>query len=113
MPAPALLLVTYRLRVPVDGFRVHATQAAEHIVGAPGLRWKIWGLNAKTGEGTSVYLFDDRAAADAFAAGPAIQALKSGPAEEVTTRTAPIDLALSLATRASDALGSFHPGEAT
>ena len=104
-----LLSVTYRLRAPAQDFRVHAETAAHTIARAPGLAWKIWGLDPETGLGTSIYLFRDAAAARAFAAGPAISALRNGPAEDVTTRIAPVDVALSIITGASGALALSEP----
>ena len=44
-----LLSVTYRLRAPAQDFRVHAETAAHTIARAPGLAWKIWGLDPETG----------------------------------------------------------------
>lgn len=99
-----LLLVTYRLRIPAQEFRVHAETAAANISKAPGLVWKIWGLDPETGQGTSVYLFRDAATARAFAAGPAIAELRNGPTEDVTTRIAPVDAGLSTLTGATAAL---------
>jgi hypothetical protein len=105
---PAQLSVTYRLRVPARDFRAHAETAAELIAKAPGLVWKIWGLDRESGLGASVYLFRDIASATAVAAGPAISELRSGPAEEVTTRIAPVDTGLSAITRAAAAV---NPGD--
>ena len=99
-----LLSVTYRLRVPAQDFRVHAETVAHNIARAPGLVWKIWGLDPETGLGTSVYLFRDAAAARAFAAGPAISTLRNGPAEEVSIRVAPVDAGLSAITGAAATL---------
>lgn len=99
-----ILAVTYTLRVPVAAFRDGAREAARRIADAPGVCWKIWGLDEVTREGTSFYLFDDRAAAEAFAAGPAIAALRDGPAMNVTTRLAPVDRDLSAVTHAARAL---------
>ena len=99
-----LLSVTYRLRVPAQDFRVHAETAAHNIARAPGLVWKIWGLDPETGLGTSVYLFRDAATAEAFAAGPAISALRNGPADDVSIRIAPVDTDLSTLPGAAAAL---------
>jgi hypothetical protein len=98
---PTLLCVTYKLRIPAENFRVAAQAAAQQIAAAPGLVWKLWGLDADTGEGTSFYLFRDAALAKAFASGQAIAALRSGPAETVTTRVAPVELPLSAITAAA------------
>lgn len=101
---PTLLAVAYRLRIPAAEFRSHAEGAAPRIAETPGLVWKIWGLDPGAGEGTSLYLFRDAASAGAFATGPAIAALRAGPAEAVTVRLAPVDLGLSTMTGAAAAL---------
>lgn len=100
----AMLIVTYELRVPVEEFHSAACEATADISGAPGLVWKIWGLDAK-GEGTSAYLFGSVAEALAFADGDALQALRSGPARHVQTRIAPVAVELSQMTKATSALG--------
>ncbi|HMQ94868.1 MAG TPA: YdhR family protein [Amaricoccus sp.] len=98
---PTLILVTYRLRVPVAEFRAHARTAAARIAEAPGLLWKVWGLDEATGLGTSAYLFRDSASAEAFAEGPATSELRAGPAMDVFTRIAPVDAGLSAITGAA------------
>ena len=105
-----LLAVTYTLEVPVAAFRARAHDVAPQIADAPGLRWKIWGLDEATGEGTSFYLFDDRQSAEAFAAGPAIAALRDGPAVDVATRIARVDAGLSAVTHAKAALARHSDG---
>ncbi|WP_157775817.1 YdhR family protein [Hartmannibacter diazotrophicus] len=67
---------------------------------------KIWGLDETTGEGTSVYLFRDADLAKAFACGPQIEALRSGPATDVAIRLAPIEEDLSRITHAAPALAA-------
>jgi hypothetical protein len=39
---------------------------AESIASEPGLLWKIWTENAAAGEAGGVYLFESRAAAEAY-----------------------------------------------
>lgn len=41
---------------------------AESIAREPGLSWKIWTENAETGEAGGIYLFADRASAEAYLA---------------------------------------------
>jgi hypothetical protein len=102
---PTLLLVTYRLRIPVTDFRAYARTVATGIASAPGLVWKVWGLDDETGLGTSAYLFRDAASAKAFGEGPAIGELRAGPAADVVTRIAPVDVGLSALTGATPILG--------
>lgn len=102
-----LISVAYRLRISSESFRAHAETSARLIAEAPGLIWKIWGLDSDAGEGTSFYLFRDTASAHAFANGPALAALRKGPAESVTVRIAPVDMALSNITGAAPALAGM------
>jgi hypothetical protein len=96
-----LLTVTYRITGDVQAFRVRAAHTAVKIAGSPGLRWKVWGLGPD-GTGVSAYIFETAAAADAFANGPAIGALKSNPlVQSVTLASAPVDATLSQITKAS------------
>lgn len=41
---------------------------AESIAGEPGLLWKIWTENPETNEAGGIYLFEDRASAEAYLA---------------------------------------------
>jgi|GEM_PF-2318060 len=102
-----LISVAYRLRIPAANFLAHAEDSAHRIAAAPGLVWKIWGLDSDTGEGTSFYLFRDAASAQTFANGPALAALRDGPAESVTVRVAPVDTSLSNITGAGPALAGI------
>ncbi|MCA8881377.1 MAG: YdhR family protein [Rhodobacteraceae bacterium] len=101
---PALLTVAYRLQIPSERFRTHARSVADQIAEAPGLVWKIWGLDPDSGQGTSVYLFRDAASASAFATGPVIAGLRNGPARDVITRISPVEAGLSTITGAAPAL---------
>ena len=53
---------------------------AESIAKVPGLRWKIWSLNAAESEFAGIYLFDDAESAQAYLEGPIITALGENPA---------------------------------
>lgn len=100
----AIVVVAYRLRVPVATFRAGARAMAERIAATPGLVWKIWGLDDATGEGAGLYLFRGPASAAAFAGGPVLGALRDGPAERVDVRVAPVMHDLSEITHAAAAL---------
>jgi hypothetical protein len=95
-----LLTVSYRVSGDLEAFRAGAAEAAAKIAGAPGLRWKVWGLGPD-GSGVSAYLFETSDAADAFALGPIIAGLKGNPAVHgVTLVSAPVDATLSQITHA-------------
>jgi hypothetical protein len=96
-----LLTVTYRVSQDLDAFKATAAEIAAKIAGAPGLRWKVWGLGSD-GSGVSAYLFETAEAADAFAGGPFIAALKANPAVQgVALTSAPVDATLSAITHAA------------
>ena len=97
---PVLLTVTYRLTLTPSEFLARVDTPARAIASAPGLIFKIWGLDTETGLATSSYLFRDRDAAEAFASGPMIDALRNGPATEVFVRVAPVNSDLSRITHA-------------
>jgi hypothetical protein len=95
-----LLTVTYRVSDDLEGFRAKAAEVAAKIAGAPGLRWKVWGLSPD-GSAVSAYLFETAHAADAFASGPIIAGLKANPAVQgATLVSAPVDATLSQITHA-------------
>ena len=54
-------------------------QRAEMFWNVPGLRWKIWLRDAERRESGGIYLFDDRAAAEAYLDGPIAAAVKTMP----------------------------------
>jgi len=99
-----LLTVSYRVSGDLEAFRAKAAEVAANIAGAPGLRWKIWGLGSD-GAGVSAYLFATVEAANTYANGPVIAGLKANPAvEDVTLVSAPVDATLSQATHAGFAI---------
>ena len=53
---------------------------AEPIAAVPGLRWKIWSLNAATSEFAGIYLFDDEKSVQAYMEGPIIAQVSKHPA---------------------------------
>ena len=46
----------------------------------PGLRWKIWSLNASTSEFAGLYLFDDAESVQTYLEGPIIEQVSKRPA---------------------------------
>jgi len=65
-----LLLVTFALAGISDAdLRARAEAVAPHFAALPGLRSKVWLADPGSGTYGGVYLWDDRAAADAYAGG--------------------------------------------
>lgn len=52
---------------------------AKAISELPGLHWKVWLRNPQSREGGGIYLFDTRAQAEAWVAGPVISGLRQNP----------------------------------
>ena len=74
--------VTVRYRVESDHahFRAEMARSAPVIASIPGLVRNMWSLDPDSGLGTSVYLFEDEAAARHFLSGPTLEHLLNGPA---------------------------------
>jgi hypothetical protein len=105
---PTLLSVRYRLS-DAARFRQEMGHAAPAIAAVPGLAWKIWGLDADGGIGLGAYLFETVDAADAFARGPALAALRArADVTGLVLDLAPVDAGLSRATGAGPALAGVE-----
>lgn len=77
--APALLNVRFRVAMTRPELVEAFMQDAPALAKLPDLRWKIWAFDDARREFASVYLFDDLAAARAFAAGDVIRGLQDDP----------------------------------
>src|SRR5215471_19479521 len=75
-----VLRLRYKLRVPPDVLLAHSREAATAIASVEGLIWKIWILREKEFEMGGMYLFANRAAAEAYLNHPVLQAVRSNPA---------------------------------
>lgn len=53
--------------------------AAQPIADTPGLHWKVWLVNERTGECGGIYLFNDEIAVKTFLNGPIVAAAKEAP----------------------------------
>ena len=97
-------LVTYRYRFTGDSadFRAGLQRAADVIATAPGLIWKIWGIDSAHGIGTSAYLFESPESAMNFTTCPMMTAFGQRPdVKDIAFESAPVDRELSLRTGAS------------
>lgn len=65
---------------PVEWAKAYTKARAELFVDLPGLKWKIW-LDAPEENRTGgIYLFEDRASAEAYANGPLLGRHRANPA---------------------------------
>ena len=76
----SILQINFRFSVsPAEVAEAFAPLAGE-IAKVDGLRWKIWSLNEAESEFAGIHLFDDRASANAYLAGPIIAQVGQHPA---------------------------------
>ena len=96
-----VLHLRFKLRVPPDVFLAKSREAATIIASVKGLIWKIWVLNEEESEIGGMYLFADRAAAEAYLNHPVVQAVCSNPAVASTqSQLWDVESSLSALTRA-------------
>ena len=96
-----VLHLRFKLRVPPDVLLAHSREAATIIASVEGLIWKIWVLNEEESEIGGMYLFADRAAAEAYLNPPIVQAVCSNPAVASTqSQLWDVESSLSALTRA-------------
>jgi hypothetical protein len=74
-----ILQVNMKFSIPRAGLEAAWLDAAPHIAEVPGLIWKVWLMNEAGHEAGGIYLFESKAAAEAYVAGPIVSALKASP----------------------------------
>lgn len=95
------LQVDLKLNVSPEAWRAHAASVLPKMQALPGLIWKLWTLDENAGTAGGIYLSYDRAAAEAYANGQVIAALRQSPAvRDVSVRLLPVIDDLSRQTRA-------------
>ena len=55
----------------------HSVDAADRFTDVDGLKWKVWLVNEDTKTAGGIYLFENRAKAEAYAAGDLVTHLKN------------------------------------
>jgi hypothetical protein len=75
-----IVQINFKYNVPRADFEQASAAWAHEFAALPGLRWKIWIVNEEKSEAGGIFLFDDQAAADAFAAGPLAAKVHEHPA---------------------------------
>jgi Putative mono-oxygenase ydhR len=72
---PKLLQVNYKFRGTRAEYESANLPWAQPLAEWPGLRWKIWLMNAAEGEAGGIVLFEDEASRQAYIDGPLAEAL--------------------------------------
>jgi len=75
-----LLQINFKFNVSPAELAEAFAPLTEPIAAVPGLRWKIWSLNADTSEFAGIYLFDDAESVQAYLEGPIIAGVSEHPA---------------------------------
>ena len=96
-----VLHLRFKLRVPPHVLLAHSREAATIIASAEGLIWKIWVLQEEGFEMGGMYLFANRAMAEAYLNHPVTQAVRSNSAVVSTeSQLWDVESSLSALTRA-------------
>jgi putative monooxygenase ydhR len=74
-----ILQVNLKFSIPRADLETAWLDAAQPIADTPGLHWKVWLINEAENEAGGIYLFESKAAAESYIAGPMVAALKSSP----------------------------------
>ena len=74
---PVCLRITFTLQGPIDGYVAHCRDLASSLREVAGLRFKLWLLDREARSAGGVYLFADRASAEAYLQSATISALRS------------------------------------
>src|SRR5436305_13999285 len=75
-----ILQVNLKFSIPRADLAGAWLGVAKPIADTPGLAWKVWLMNEAEHEAGGIYLFESKAAAEAYMAGPIVAALKASPA---------------------------------
>ena len=75
-----ILQINFRFNMSERDYERALTPLAGDIAAVPGLLWKIWLMNEVEGEAGGIYLFEDRAALDAYLDGPIMAGVCVHPA---------------------------------
>lgn len=90
------LQVNFALKVPTEEYRALCAHVAPAIARVPGLHWKLFTLDEKESTAAGLYLFADRASAEAYVASPIIVGLREHPGiAELSIRMMGVDEELS------------------
>lgn len=90
------LQVNFALRLPTEDYRALCEHVAPAIARVPGLAWKLFTLDEKAATAAGLYLFADRASAEAYVASPILGGLRAHPGiAELSIRMMSVDEELS------------------
>ncbi len=75
-----MLQLNFNFSVAKEEYEQAVSPLADKFANVPGLKWKIWILNAEKSEAGGIYLFENQASLDEFLAGPLAKTVTGHPA---------------------------------
>jgi|SRR5215216_2060854 len=78
--SPKILQINVKFSISRAELETAWLEVAQPVADVPGLHWKVWLMNEAEHEAGGIYLFESEAAAQSYAAGPLVAAMKSSPA---------------------------------
>ena len=75
-----MLQVNFNYSVSKEEYKQAVFSLADKFANVPGLKWKIWILNAENSEAGGIYMFENQAAVDTYLAGPLAETVTTHPA---------------------------------
>ncbi|MFV0258510.1 MAG: YdhR family protein [Acidimicrobiales bacterium] len=77
---PTIVQINFGWDIDEDELERRSTpERAKMFWSVDGLRWKVWLRDPERRESGGIYLFDDRAAAQAYVDGPIVEAVRAAP----------------------------------
>ena len=75
-----MLQVNFNYSVSKEEYEQAVAPLADKFANLPGLKWKVWILNAENSEAGGIYMFENQASVDEYLAGPLAKIVTTHPA---------------------------------
>jgi hypothetical protein len=75
-----MLQINFNFSVSKEQYQEAVAPLADKFANLPGLKWKVWILNAENSEAGGIYMFDNQASVDEYLAGPLAKIVTTHPA---------------------------------
>ncbi len=75
-----ILQINFKFNVSKEDYEKAVSPLANDIAAVPGLRWKVWIMNAEEREAGGILLFEDASSLEAYTSGPIAEGILNHPA---------------------------------
>ena len=75
-----MLQVNFNYSVSKEEYEQAVSPLADKFANLPGLKWKVWILNAENSEAGGIYMFENQASVDEYLARPLAKIVTTHPA---------------------------------